>query len=72
MINFLSRFDEVNFLSRQVLTVHKSCVKILFRYLKNILISRLMDDFSDFSDFLFKYEHIVCNFEARDPEISNK
>ena len=49
--------------------MQKSCVKILFRYLKNILISRLMDDFSD---FLFKYEHIVYNSEARDPEISNK
>ena len=53
--------------------------RIHFKYLKNILISRLYEQFSR-NDFvmapeknfrLLVYEHILYSFEARDLEISN-
>ena len=59
-------------------------IKILFRYLENIFISRLYEQFSrkwsSLGHFLkfektsssVKYEHIIHDFEECDPEISSK
>ena len=53
--------------------------RIYFKYWKNILISRLYEQFSwndsaiapEKNVKLLKYEHIICSFEERDLEISN-
>ena len=54
-------------------------IDIYIKYLKNILISRLYEQFSpndskmapEKNFKLLKYEHITYSFEARDLEISN-
>ena len=53
--------------------------RIHFRYWKNILVSRLYEQFSrndsakapEKNFKLLNYEHIIYSFEARDLEISN-
>ena len=52
--------------------------RIYFKCKKNILISRLYEQFSRNDAAmapkrfkLLKYKHIICSFEARDLEVSN-